>query len=80
MDHYPDTRVRVRRDPLGRSRQRVAANSVARRRLQVPKANVIAVFWTNSFIQVLDWLAAHGVSVTRTETDLGFKPLDALLP
>ena len=44
------------------------------------EANVIAVFWTNSFIEVLDRLAAHGVPVTRTETDLGFKPLDALLP
>jgi hypothetical protein len=49
-------------------------------RLHVPEANVIAVFWTNSFIEVLDRLAAHGVPVTRTETDLGFKPLDALLP
>ena len=49
-------------------------------RLQVPEANVIAVLWTNSFIEVLDRLAAHGVRVIRTETNIGFKPLDTLLP
>ena len=45
-------------------------------RFQVPAANVIAVLWTSSYVAVLDRLAAHGVPVTRVETDIGFKPLN----
>jgi hypothetical protein len=45
-------------------------------RLRVPEANVIAVLWTNDYVAVLDRLSAHGVPVTRAETDIGFKPLD----
>ena len=44
-------------------------------RLRVPSANVIAVFWTPNYGVVLDRLSAHGVPVTRVETDIGFKPL-----
>jgi len=45
-------------------------------RLRVPSANVNAVFWTPNYGAVLDRLSAHGVLVTRVETDIGFKPLD----
>ncbi len=46
-------------------------------RLQVPSANVIAVFWTPNYVSVLDRLSGHGVPVTRTETAIGFKPLNS---
>jgi hypothetical protein len=45
-------------------------------RFKVPEANVIAVFWTNSYAAVLDRLSARGVPLTRVETQIGFKPLD----
>jgi hypothetical protein len=45
-------------------------------RFKVPAANCIAVVMTNSYVEVLDRLSAHGVPVTRAETDIGFKPLD----
>ena len=45
-------------------------------RLQVPQANVIAVFWTSSYIAVLDRLSARGLPVTRAAREIGFKPLN----
>jgi hypothetical protein len=45
-------------------------------RLRVPPANVIAVFWAPNYTAVLDRLGAHGVPLSRAETDIGFKPLD----
>jgi hypothetical protein len=45
-------------------------------RFKVPEANLIAVFMTSSYVEILDRLSAHGVPVTRAETDIGFKPLD----
>jgi hypothetical protein len=45
-------------------------------RFRVPDADIIAVFWTSSYLVILDKLSAHNVLVNRAETDIGFKPLD----
>jgi hypothetical protein len=43
---------------------------------RVPDADLIAVFSSSNYLAILTRLSAHDVPVTRTETIIGFKPLD----